>query len=508
MWENILEGLIMMLNIGTILYMAAGTAIGIVMGALPGLNATLGMALFVPVTFFMSPLHGIPFLLGLYKGAVYGGSISAILINTPGTNAAVATVNDGYPMARQGKAGKALKMALYSSAIGNTLGDVWALFSVGLIASVVLKIGRPEFFLILIFSCTMIGALSGKSIWRGLIAAGLGLFLSTIGVDPIIGTYRFAFGNMYLGSGLSSVPVLLGLFGMSEIISKMLSSSKKKKKEEVLDVRTLKGPNHRVSWAEFRSCWKVMGIGTAIGIVIGMIPALGQPIAAFLSYAVGKKVATERDKFGEGALEGVAAPEAANNAVNGGAIIPMLTLGIPGDMVTSILLGAFMAQGLRPGPFLFQNEGPLIYGILSISVLGNILMFGLGFIACRQFVKLIKIPENILYPCIVMFLLVGAFAMNNSLFDVGIMALFGIFGYGLRKVDIPLSPIVITFILGRHIEMSFLQSLLLYGSPAAMIRNPLAVVLLIMTILSVALLVVLEVRKSRKARRESLSDGV
>jgi len=500
MFGYIVEGTLMMLNPLTLLYMAAGVGLGIVVGALPGLTTALAMALFTPLTFFMSPMHGIPFLLGLYKGGMYGGSIVAVLLNTPGTAAAAATMIDGFPLAQQGKAGKALRMTLYGSTIGSFFGGMFALFAVGAIAQVVLLIGRPDFFFILLFSVTIVSAVSGNSIWRGLVAGALGLFLSTVGLDPIAGTHRFTFGSWDLAAGLSMVPVMLGLFGLSEVFTQAMKI-RSKKQEATIDVKSLNGPEHKLSFKEFWASRRAWGVGCIVGTVIGVIPGLNQPIAAFLSYAAAKKVSKRGANFGKGELDGVAAPETATNAINGGSLVPMLTLGIPGDVVTAVLLGAFVAQGLRPGPFLFQDEPILIYGILGISVIGNIFLLLLGWVAIKQFVKILKMKQSILFPVITTFLIGGAFAVGNNPFDVLVMVVFGVIGFGMRRADIPLAPLIITFILGRMIETSLLQSLLLHQHPIEMLGSPVAIVMLGMTVMMILLTVFTEIRKARKAKK-------
>ncbi|MBS3943090.1 MAG: tripartite tricarboxylate transporter permease, partial [Dethiobacter sp.] len=421
-----------------------------------------------------------------------GGSITAILISTPGTAAAAATVLDGYPLALQGKAGKSLKMALYASLVGETFGNLVLLFVVGLLASVALLFGPPEYFAVLLFSLTIIANLSGGSITKGIFAAAVGLFLSTVGLDPILGARRFTFGISGLEGGLGLVPVLIGLFAMAEILIQIESRFEKREKKEF----KLVAGGDRVSWPEFKSCLPAMGIGSIIGTWIGILPGLGQPIACFLSYGFAKQRSKNPELFGKGSLEGVAAAESGNNAVNGPAMVPMLALGIPGDTVTAVLLGAFIAQGLRPGPLLFETQGPIVYAILLAMLLGNIIFFAMGYLLIPLFSKIAFISKAVLIPGILAMAIVGAFAVRNSTFDVLLMMIFGFLGYIMKKSDIPVAPLVIALILGSLMETSFAQSLLLSrGSLAIFFTRPIPLFFNLVTIIVIAKLVYGSIKK-------------
>lgn len=496
MFEQMAAGFLLILNWQTPIALAAGVILGIVFGALPGLTTTMAMAIFVPVTFFMSPYVGIPFLLGLYKGGVFGGSISAILIATPGTGAAAATVLDGYQLAQQGKAGKALKVALFASVLGETWGELILLFIVGLLAQFALLFGPAEFFAVLLFSFTIISGLSGGSLAKGIISAAMGLFLSTIGLDPIGGTQRFSFGIPELDSGLSFVPLLIGLFAFSEVLSQI----EKKVSGTGPRIAVLsKGEGNNLTWAEFKQCLPSIGMGSLIGTWIGLLPGIGQPVAAFLSYGFAKQRSKNPEKFGKGCLEGVAAPEAGNNAVNGSAMVPLLALGIPGDTISAILLGALVAQGLSPGPLLFERQGPQIYAILLAMVLGNIIFLGIGYCIIPLMSKVATVSKNLMIPSVVALSVVGAYAVNNSLFDVYIMIIFGIVGYFMMKGNYPISPLVIAFLLGRQTESSLAQSLLMSsGSLSIFISSKISLFFLIVT----AAVIISIARKNLKDRHK------
>lgn len=494
MLENLSAGLDLILNLDTFVALSLGVLIGVVFGALPGLTTTMAMAIFVPITFFMSPFVGIPFLLGIYKGGIFGGSVSAILIRTPGTGAAAATVFDGYPLAEQGKAGKALKMALYSSCIGEVWGELVLLFIVGLLASFALLFGPPEYFAVLLFSFTIIATLSGNSLIKGIIAASFGLLIAMVGLDPISGTRRFGFGITDFDSGFSFVPLLIGLFAFSEILlqveKRFISGG------TAAQVTNLKGEGNRLSWREFKPCLPAITIGSLVGTWIGLLPGIGQPVAAFLSYGLAKQRSKNPELFGKGSLEGVAAPEAANNAVNGSAMVPLLALGIPGDTISAILLGAFIAHGLSPGPLLFENHGPVIYGILLTMILGNIIFFGISYFMIPILARIACVSKVYLLPIIMALALVGTYAVNNSIFDIYTMIVFGLIGFFMRKGRFPIAPMVITFLLGRLTESSLGQSMLLSkGNPIIFFTRPISLTFFIITAIVVIRIIVKAVKK-------------
>lgn len=496
MFENMAAGLSLILNVTTFLALSLGLIIGIFFGALPGLTTTMAMAIFVPITFFMDPLIGIPFLLGLYKGGMYGGSIPAILICTPGTAAAAATTLDGYPLAKQGKAGKALKVALFASVIGETIGNLVLLFIVGLLAGVALLFGPPEYFAILLFSFTIIAALSEKSMLKGFFAAAAGIFLSTIGLDPVMGTQRLSFGFSALDGGLSFVPLLIGLFALSEIFIQL---EKRFQTNKVIDIDT-KGEGNKLSWKEFKPTLPAVGIGSLVGMWIGLLPGLGQPIACFLSYGLAKKRSKNPELYGKGAIEGVAAAEAGNNSVNGTAMVPMLALGIPGDTCTAILLGAFIAQGLSPGPLLFTTQGPMVYGIILTMLLGNIFFVAIAYFLIPVFSRVAMISKAVLFPAITAIAMVGAFAVNNSIFDIFVMVIFGLVGYFMKKTDIPVTPLVIGLLLGGLTETAFSQSLLMSrGNPLIFFTRPIPLVFNIITFLVIAKIIYDNLKKSKNS---------
>lgn len=498
MLENMAEAITMIFSLQTLGAMTLGLVIGTFFGALPGLTATMAVALFTPITFFMPPLIGITFLLGLYKGGIYGGSISAILISTPGTAASAATVADGYSLAKQGKAGKALKMALYASVFGETVGNLVLLFVAGALASIALSFGPPEYAAILLFSFTIIASLSGNSLSKGVYSAALGFFIGIIGIDPQYGTMRFTFGSSNMAAGISFVPALIGLFAMAEIFNFATErASGKKRAYEIAK----EGDASRVTWKEFKSCGKAMSLASIIGTWIGVLPGLGQPIACWLAYGIAKNRSKNPEMFGKGSLEGVAAAEAGNNSVNGPAMIPMLALGIPGDSVTAILLGAFIAQGMRPGPLLFETQGTMVYAILLIMLLGNIPFLISCYLLIPLFSKIATISTKFLVPGICAVSIVGAYAVSNSIFDVGVMLVFGLIGYFMKRVDMPTAPMVIALILGQMTETAVIQTITLgRGSFYIMLQRPIALGFLIITAIILFRICYKEIKKIRDAR--------
>jgi putative tricarboxylic transport membrane protein len=477
-WDQMANGFLLCLRLDVIAMLALGMILGVVVGALPGLTAAMAVAVLMPISFFIDPLLSIPFLLAITKGAIFGGSIPAILINTPGTGAAAATVLDGYPLARQGKARKALELALYSSVIGDTSSDVVTIFLIGIFATIALLVGPPEYFGIFLFSFALISGLTGRSLARGLISACLGLFIGSTGLDPLVGVARFAFGSVEMTAGISFIALIIGLFALSELFLYAEASSKARAAEEAETIRALQNAgNEPLTAGELRSCGPTIARSTAVGTGIGIIPGLGQDVAAFLSYALAKRFSKTPEKFGKGALEGVAAPESGNNAVNGASLIPLLSFGIPGDVVTAVLFGAFLINGLRPGPRLFADHGEVIYGILFALLLSNLLLLLFGWLALRYLALISRLPRRVIFPVVAPMCVVGAFALNNSMFDVQVMLVFGVLGYLMRKFDFPLAPMIITFILGAQFESSLGQSLIIGdGSLGIFLHRPIALV--------------------------------
>jgi len=461
-----------------------GVALGVVLGSIPGLTATMAIALIVPMTFSLSPIVSIGMLIGAYKGGCFGGSIPAILLNTPGTPAAAATSLDGHQLAKKGKGFKALRVALFSSVLADSFSDIVLILVAPPLALIALKMGPPEMTGLVVFSLLIITAVAGKSLTKGLIAGVLGLMVGIIGLDPIMASRRFGFGFTQLDEGISLMPMLIGLFALSEFFIN-IEKTRKKKKARLFEITT-DVKQARLSGAEKIACGKIIGLASCIGTILGAIPGIGPSIAAFASYAQAKKLSKNPEEFGHGAIEGVAAAEAGNNAVAGANLIPLLTLGIPGDVGAALLLGAFMIQGLHPGPLLFQNNLDIIYAIFMSLLLANFFNFLIG----RQYIKIASkvanIPTHYIFPAVLAFCLVGSYGFNQSLFDVWMALLFGTFGYILRKNGFPVAPLLIAFILEPILETSFRQSLLMsQGSPLIFFTHPISCAFLVLSIVGI-----------------------
>ncbi len=453
MWDTIQSAFSIFATWDNAFVLGLGVIIGTFVGAVPGMTTPMAVALTLPFTFTMAPVTGILLLLGVYKGGIYGGSITAILINAPGTPAASCTVLDGYPLAKKGEARRALDIALYASCIADLISNLSLILFAGMLAGLALAFGSPEVFTLIMFSLTIIAGVSGDQLLKGLCSACMGLLLATVGLDLIYGTNRFVFGEVQLMSGFTFIPVLIGLFAVPEIIAYYGRA------ETSREHNPLAGKG--ATWTDLRSCLKTIVRGSFIGVILGAIPGIGGAPAAFLSYAEAKRTSPNGNKFGAGEIEGVAAAESGNNGVAGATLIPLLALGIPGDIITAIILGAFMIHGLRPGPLLFQENLSLIYALFMGIMLSSLFLLIVGKFSIRIISKIADIPHKLLFPVVLTLCVFGAYAVNNTIFDVGVMFAMGAVGFAMLKLEIPPAPFLIAFILGPLLEDNFRQSLLL-----------------------------------------------
>ncbi len=457
-------------------YCLLGVTIGMLVGILPGLGPTTGIALLLPITFSMPAIPAIIMLSGIYYGAMYGGTVTSVLINTPGEAASVTTCFDGYPMARQGRAGTALGVAAIGSFIGGTVSMFGIVFIGPPLAQMALSFGPPEYFALMVVGLVMVVGLMGKSLLRGMISMLIGLSLSMVGMDPLTGNLRFTFGEPNLVEGLDFVVISMGLFGISEVMLGMeqaIHTGKLPKVGKLL-------PN-RDEWIP---TLKAIGRGTGLGFLIGLIPGSNSVIPAILSYSIEKKLAKDPSRFGKGAIEGVAGPETANNSYCGGALIPLFTIGIPSSPTIAVLFGAFIMHGLTPGPMLFQTNANFVWAVIASMFIGNIMLLIMNLPLAGIWGKVATIPSSYMYPGIVIVSVVGAYCTGGRIWDIWTMILFGIIGYIMKKIDIPLAPIVLTFVLGKMIENSLVQSLIyFYGSIFGFLDRPIACVLLVLAFL-------------------------
>ncbi|MGI6097143.1 MAG: tripartite tricarboxylate transporter permease [Dethiobacteria bacterium] len=470
-----------------------GVAGGIIVGALPGLTATMGVAVLVPFTFRLPPVPGILMLLGLYVGAIYGGSISAILIRTPGTPSAAATLLDGYPMALKGEGGRALGIAAIASSFGGIVSLILLISISPLLSRFALSFSAPEYFALALFGLTIIVSISSDSVVKGLIAGVFGLLVASIGIDPIGGYTRFTFGRLELMSGAAFIPTLIGLFAVAEALSQF---------ENFVESKALKQSVKSIipSKEDFGLILPTLMKSSIIGTFIGALPGAGADISAFVCYNEAKRSSKHPERFGKGEIIGVAAAESGNNAATGGALIPTLSLGVPGDSVTAILIGALMIQGLRPGPLLFQDHLDMVWAIFIGLFIAKVLISVFGILGAGFVARLVSLSKRTLIPIIMVLSIVGAFAMNNNTFDIGLMLFFGVLGYLMMKVGMPPSPIVLALILGPMAEANFRRALAMsYGNFSIFFTRPISLILILLSIVSVVGTILRQKRLEKKA---------
>jgi len=497
MIENIFAGIGMVLQWNNYLFSFLGVTLGMIVGAIPGLTGNMAIVLFIPFTYYLGPIPAIAMLVGISKGSYFGGSIPAILFNMPGTPEAMPTTLDGYPLTKQGKSGKALKMALYASTISDTLSDLVLFFLAAPVAALALMVGPPEYTMIILFSLVIVGVAGSENVVKGLISIGIGLILACVGMDPLRGTLRFTFGYDQLMAGIELIPLLIGMLIIAETFIQLENVSQKKDISSVKrkgffkkDLKDENPKDHIVNFKEFKRCFPAILGGVWIGSMIGMIPGIGATVAAYLGYANAKRISRYPELFGKGNLEGVAGAEAGNNAVCGPNLIPLITLGIPGNLAAALILGAFMLQGLVPGPLFMQQHAPMLYALFTVLIISNIFTFLVGNIFVRYIRYLVYIPERILYPLIMIFGVIGSYIFRSNWFDVLSMGLLGIFGYFLKKLDIPVLPLLVAFILGKIAEERMRQAITIsHGNYMVFFTRPIALTFFILTILSLILFV-------------------
>lgn len=496
--EAVFAGLTAVFTLNTIFLITAGVIVGIIFGAIPGMSAAMALALCLPISFGLGAVQGLSLLLGLYIGGISGGLISAILLKIPGTPSSIATVFDGYPMAQNGEAGKALGVGIVYSFLGGLVSILCLIFISPIIARIALKFSPFEYFAVGVFALTLISSLAEGSIIKGLISGLFGISIALVGSAPIDSYKRFTFGIHDFDAGFSMLTVLIGVYAVAEIIS----SSGDKITVGSKDVMKFKMKGFGFSLKEFfGQKWNFIR-SSLIGTSIGILPGIGGGTSNILSYIAAKSQSKYPEKFGTGIIDGIVASEAANNASIGGAMIPLLTLGIPGDTVTAILLGGFMVHGITPGPMLFRTNADLVYSIFTAMMVANVVMIIVLFFGIRIFVKLLQIPKSILLSVIMVLCVVGAFANNNRIFDVYVIVAFGLIGYGLLKIKFPLPPVILGFILAPLIETNLRRGLMLSnGSMTPFITKPISAVFLLAATLSIIYSLYKEYKQSKKSRK-------
>jgi putative tricarboxylic transport membrane protein len=497
--SNLTAGFAVALSPINLLYCFLGSFIGTAIGVLPGLGPPATIALLLPVTYGIPPTSAVILLAGIFYGAMYGGSTTSILLNIPGEAASVVTCLDGYQMARRGRAGAALAISAFASFIAGTFSIAGLMFLAPALAAFAINFGPPENFALLVLGLTMIGYLAGASMTRGLMMACLGLVLGTVGLDPILGTQRFTYGVFKLSEGFEFVLVAMGLFGVGEVLVNIEQTVK-------AEVFQKKIRGLLLSREEWRSSAAPIARGSLLGFFVGVLPGGGAVVSSFLSYALEKKLNKHPERFGAGAIEGVAAPEAANNSAATGSFIPLLTLGIPGNASIAMIFGALLIHGIRPGPLLVAEKPDVFLGLVASMYIGNIMLLLLNLPLIGLWVKLLRTPYPLLAPLILTFVIVGSYSVNNSIFDVGTTIVFGVFGYLLRKLDFEPAPLVLAMILGPQLEAALRRSLIYSrGDLGIFFERPVAAVLM-----ALALLVLLSPalrRLRRRAKPEISSEG-
>jgi putative tricarboxylic transport membrane protein len=470
-----------------------GVIVGIIFGALPGLTVVAGLSMFLPVTYVMASNVGLSMLTAIYIGGTSGGLISAILLNIPGTPSSIATTFDGSPMAKKGLAGKALGLGVFASLVGTLIGVIVMTLLAPTLAVLTLKFGPWEYFSVTFFALTLISALTGKSIVKGLLSALFGMMFATIGLSPIDSAKRYTFGSLQLTSGFQLLVVLVGLYAISEVF---YTASAKKEPIKILSYK-MKGLGFGLS--DLKGNWFNLLRSSLVGLGIGILPGIGGSTSNIIAYSVAKNASKHPEKFGTGIPDGIIASESSNNASIGGAMIPLLTLGIPGDGATAILLGGFMLHGLVPGPLLFQQNGDLIFNIFGSMMLATVFMAILMWVGMRLFVKILKIPSHILIPLIVVLCSIGAYALGNRVFDMWGLLLFGIIGLAMKYFKIPVPPFILGFILESSLETNLRRGLeYSNGNYLDVFTRPISAIFLILTVISLGITFVKQYLASKK----------
>jgi putative tricarboxylic transport membrane protein len=479
--DGLFTGFATVLQPFNIVFCFAGVLIGTLIGVLPGLGPTATIAMLLPLTIGLDPVTAIIMIAGIYYGASYGGSTTAILVNIPGEAQSVVTCIDGYRMARQGRAGPALGIAAIGSFIAGTLGAVAIAFISMPLVNIAVRFGPPEYFALMLLGFVILLVLSKGSAIKSLIMIMAGLFLATIGQDVITGEPRFTLGIPQLTDGVGVVIVAMGIFGMGEVLTNL--ERLQQRSVEPVAVKHLLPTRH-----DWRASAGPIARGSVLGFLIGLLPGGGATLASFVSYALEKRISPTPERFGKGAIEGVAGPEAANNAGTAGSFIPLLTLGLPGNPVTAILLGALVMYGVAPGPLMIQSRPEIFWGVVASMYVGNAMLLLLNLPLIGIWVQLLRIPYRTLYASLILFMIVGAFSLSNSVFDVGLLLAFGMIGYGLRKLDFDTAPLILAYVLGGPMEFNLRQTLMLgRGSWEFLLDRPIALGILAVTLLAAVL---------------------
>jgi len=495
------QGFLDVLQLSNLIYLFGGVLIGMVLGAIPGLTATMAIALIIPLTYYLTPTQSLIMLLAAYNAGTFGGSISAILIGTPGTPAAAATVADGYALAKKGQAGKAVKGALFSSAFGCLFSSIVLILIAQPIAKYALKFGPAEYTILMIFSLSIIASASGRSLAKGLLAGCIGLLFGTIGMDPGYTIPRLTFKVLKLSSGIDLVVMLIGALALGEILKQVESIAAGHTSAHLPPMKTKEDRNF--TRKDLKRSFGHWLRSSVLGCCIGALPGLGPALACYIGYDVGKKTSKHPEEFGKGSIEGVASAEAANNAVCGANMIPLLSLGVPGDTGAALLIGAFMVQGLTPGPLVFTESPQTVYNVYAGLILCNLALIIVALLTWKAFTRICSLETTLIFPCVLMFCIVGVYALNSSLTDVWIMLFFGVIGYLLQTFKFPIAPLLIGFILSPLFEKNFRRALQLNdGNFGVFFSSPLCWIFWVVTVVAVFFII------RGKIKDKNLADGM
>jgi putative tricarboxylic transport membrane protein len=499
MLDLLLSGIGATLAWAPLVAIIGGIVLGIMVGAMPGLSPSMGVALLVPFTYGMSPMLALILLVAIYIGASYGGSITAITINAPGTGSAVVTAIDGYALTKQGRAATALGVSIVISTVAGVLGTLVLIFFSVPLAAVAVNFHPAEYFAIAVFGLATISSLAGTNWRKAFMAAILGLMINTIGTDPISGAERFTFNVTPLSDGFILIPALIGLFALSEVFTAV-----EKRQFKVVQLEGLAG-----SWPKLRDYWQLKFVAlrsSLIGTLIGIFPGAGAIIASFISYDVARRMSRHPEEYGKGSVEGVAAAEAANSGSVGGAMVPLLTLGIPGSATTAVLIGAMMIHKLTPGPQLFLSNPGLIYGIFAAMLIANVVLLVVGLVGSRIWIKVTIVPKRVLFTLITMMAVVGSFAVRNSMFDVLCCLGFGILGWVLKRYEYPVAPVILGMVLGSIAETNFRRAIMMDGG-LVFFSRPLSATMLALALLSFVVPLVSARRRSKMTPPQAGPNG-
>jgi putative tricarboxylic transport membrane protein len=501
-FHNLLLGFSVSLDPLNLFYCFVGILLGQIVGVLPGLGSAATIALLLPITYHIPATSGIIMLAGIWYGSMYGGSITSILLRVPGEGTSVMTCLDGYEMARQGRAGPALGIAAFASFIAGTAGVVGLMFLAPPLADFALEFGPAEYFAVMMLGLTLVSYLASKSVPKSLCMAVVGLLLGTVGIDPVRSTERFSFGSLTLQGGIELVPMVIGLFGMAEVF---LILERRMRLEDVVQA-----PKGLMNLLPTRQDWRnsagAISCGTLVGFLVGTLPGAGATISSFVAYSLEKSRSRQPERFGLGAIEGVAAPESANNSATAAGFIPLLTLGIPGNVVTALMLGAFMLHGITPGPTLLAQKPEMFWGVVTSMYVGNLMLLVLNIPLIGLFTRVTRVPPSILASLIVLFCLAGTYSVNNNPIDILIMVAFGVVGYLMTKFGYDAAPLVLGFVLGPMLEIALRQSLILsQGSFLILFSRPIAALLLGLALITVLSRLFLAFKAQLKARHSPCS---